>query len=288
VRRDIPAQIAYFGGSFTGIDREDMIYLLRVANEFIDAGACESIRISTRPDYIDSEILGVLKKYRVETIELGVQSMDDRVLTASRRGHTAADTERAFSLIKEHGFELVGQMMTGLPASTRETEVMTAEKICAMGADGARIYPTVVFCDTALHGMALAGEYTPFTTEQSVERTAAALAVFLKNEIPVIRVGLQASELLTEGVGVFGGGYHPAVGEMAYARCHRNAVEKVLLHEKTEGKTLILRVFPSDVSAFIGQKGENRKYFIEKFSLRGVKVMPDEAISKYKFAFALV
>lgn len=287
VRRDIPVQIAYFGGSFTGIDRGDMLYLLDLANEFIDAGRCDSIRISTRPDYIDREILDILKRYRVGTVELGVQSMDDRVLLASRRGHTAEDTERAFSLIREYGFELVGQMMTGLPASTREAEIMTAEKICEMGADGARIYPTVVFCDTALHDMAQCGEYTPFTTEDSVERTAAALAVFLEREIPVIRVGLQASDILTAGDGVFGGGYHPAVGEMAYARCHRNAVERALFCEETEGKMLILRVFPSDISAFIGQKGENRRYLTEKFALRGVKVMPDEAIQKYKFAFTL-
>ncbi len=287
VRRDIPVQIAYFGGSFTGIDREDMIYLLSLANEYIDAGKCESVRISTRPDYINSEILDILKRYRVQTIELGVQSMDDRVLLASRRGHTSADTERAFALILEYGFALIGQMMTGLPLSTRKAEIMTAERICEMGAYGARIYPTVVFGDTALYDMAVSGEYTPFTTEDSVDRTAAALSVFLKHEIPVIRVGLQSGEMLTGENGAVFGGYHPAVGEMVYARCHRNAVEHALQKENTEGKTLILRVFPTDVSAFIGQKGENRSYLTEKFALRGVKVMPDAAIPKYKFAFTL-
>lgn len=288
VRRDIPVQIAYFGGSFTGIDREDMLYLLSLANEYIDAGKCESIRISTRPDYINREILDILHKYRVKTIELGVQSMDDRVLSASHRGHTAADTERAFSQILEYDFELIGQMMTGLPASTTESEVMTAQAICQMGAHGARIYPTVVFSDTALHEMALCGEYTPFTTEEAVERTAAVLAVFLQKEIPVIRVGLQSSEILTAGDGVFGGGYHPAIGEMIYARCHRDHVARALEGAETAGKVLVLRVFPTDVSAFIGQKGENRNYFIEKFALRGVKIVTDEAISKYKFAFTLL
>jgi histone acetyltransferase (RNA polymerase elongator complex component) len=136
--------------------------------------------------------------------------------------------------------------------------------------------------------MALDGEYLPFTTESSVERTAAVLSVFLKRGVPVIRVGLQSGEILTEGDAVFGGGYHPAVGEMAYARCHRNAVEEAILSEHTSGKILVLRVHPTDISSFIGQKGENRKYFIEKFALRGVKVTPDEAISKYKFAFTLL
>lgn len=288
IRPEIPVQIAYFGGSFTGIDRGDMIYLLSLANEYIDAGKCDSIRISTRPDYISREILDILRAYRVKSIELGVQSMDDHVLAACHRGHTAADTERAFALILEYGFELIGQMMTGLPAATRETEIMTAEKICEMGADGARIYPTVVFRDTALCQMTENGDYTPFTLEESVDRTADVLTVFLSHEIPVIRVGLQASEALTSGEDVVGGAYHPAVGERAYARCHRNAIEAALFHHETKGKTLVLRVFPTDISAFIGQKGENRIYLTEKFALSGMKVLPDEMIKKHTFSFSLV
>ncbi len=285
VKADISVQIAYFGGSFTGIDRTDMAYLLALANEYIDAGKCESIRISTRPDYINREILDILRVYRVKTIELGVQSMDDRILAASRRGHTAADTERAFSEILSYDFELIGQMMTGLPTATGETEVLTAERICEMGAHGARIYPTVVFPETALYDMALRGDYTPFTTEEAVERSASVLSVFLAHGIPVIRVGLQASEGLISEEAL--GGYHPAIGEMIYARCHRNAVEKALFERETAGKTLVLRVHPTDVSAFIGQKGANRTYFTEKFALRGVKIRPDAALRKHTFTMTL-
>ncbi len=287
LRKDIPAQIAYFGGSFTGIERKQMVELLSLAGEYVEAGACESIRISTRPDYIDGEILTILKNHHVKTIELGVQSMDDRVLSASHRGHTADDTKRACAQIKEAGFELVGQMMTGLPQSSAASETMTAEMICKMGADGARIYPTVVFEDTALCEMAKAGVYTPFTTEEAVSRSAQVLAVFLAHEVPVIRVGLQAGEALVSGEGVYGGGYHPAIGEMIYARHHRNAVEKALEAEKTAGKLLILRVSPKDVSAFVGQKGENRRYLTEKFALRGVKIIPCEACSSYKFTYEM-
>ena len=141
----IPTQIAYFGGSFTGIGRPEMTRLLTLANEYIDADKCESIRISTRPDYIDEEILKLLKQYRVRTIELGIQSMDDGVLAASLRGHMAADTRRACRLIRQYGFELVGQMMLGLPGADETSETETARAICDMGAVGARIYPTVVF-----------------------------------------------------------------------------------------------------------------------------------------------
>ncbi|MBQ9746439.1 MAG: radical SAM protein [Clostridia bacterium] len=129
-------QIAFFGGSFTGIDREDMLYLLKTAKRYIDAGKVESIRLSTRPDYIDEEILDILEAHGVRTIELGIQSMDDSVLAKSGRGHTSAQSERACRLICKRGFELVGQMMTGLPGSTPEKDRYTAEKICEMGACG--------------------------------------------------------------------------------------------------------------------------------------------------------
>ncbi len=283
LRRDIPAQIAYFGGSFTGIDREDMVYLLRLANEYIDRGLCESIRISTRPDYINEEILEILKSHRVAAIELGVQSMDDRVLAMCRRGHTAKDTEHAFSLIRAYDFELVGQMMTGLPEATGESEVMTAEKICEMGADGARIYPTVVFEGTALHAMAEKGLYRPMTTEKAVSRTAEVLSVFLTHDVPVIRIGLQSGETLTKETY----GYHPAMGEMVRSRCFLSAVKKALDGRDCAGKMLFLRVNPADLSAFIGQKGENRRILIEIYACSGVKISPDIHITKNQFTFDL-
>ena len=142
----ISAQIAYFGGSFTGIERSEMRELLEIANEYIEKGKCDSIRISTRPDYINREILEFLRAYRVSAVELGIQSTDDAVLSACRRGHTKEDSFRAASLIKEYGMEFIGQMMVGLPLGTEENERKTAEDICRMGADGARIYPCDYFC----------------------------------------------------------------------------------------------------------------------------------------------
>lgn len=286
VTGEIPAQIAYFGGSFTGIDREDMLFLLGVAKEYIDAGKCESIRISTRPDYISEEILGILWDHGVRTIELGIQSMDDEVLRSSRRGHTAEDSVRAMTLVKSFGFELVGQMMTGLPASTVASEIMTAKRICEMGADGARIYPTVVFRETVLAEMAKRGEYLPLTTEDAVERTAAALSIFLAHGVNVIRVGLQATELLTGGEETMSA-YHPAIGEMVYSRYFRDALEKALKHEKTNGKYAEISVNPADLSKMIGQKGANRQYLQMQFSLRGIRFCPDEKMAKNGFSVML-
>lgn len=271
----LPTQIAYFGGSFTGIDREDMKELLSIANEYIEKGLCESIRISTRPDYINREILDILREYRVASVELGIQSTDDRVLGACMRGHTAEDSFRAAALVKEYGFELIGQMMVGLPSATLENERRTAEDICRMGADGARIYPTVVFCDTVLADMTQNGIYQPLTKETSVLRAANALSVFIAHDIPVIRIGLQSGEILEKAEGVLAGGYHPAVGELAYSKCFRDMLEAVLLHENTENKTVIVRAHASDVSKVIGQHGENRSYLMRRFLLKGFRVVSD-------------
>ena len=271
----LPTQIAYFGGSFTGIDREEMTELLSVANEYIDRGLCESIRISTRPDYIDREILDILREYRVASVELGIQSTDDAVLCACKRGHTAEDSFRAAALVKEYGFELIGQMMVGLPAATAESERRTAEDICRMGADGARIYPAVVFAETALADMTANGEYQPLTQETSVIRAANALTVFLENDVPVIRLGLQSGEALETGEGVVAGGYHPAVGELAYSRCFRDMLARSLGDRETQGKIALVRAHRSDVSKVIGQRGENRSYLIQRFLLKELRVVTD-------------
>ena len=270
-----PVQIAYFGGSFTGIGRKDMTDLLGLANEYIERGQCESVRISTRPDYIDREILGLLRQYRVASVELGIQSTDDGVLCACKRGHTKEDSFRAAALVKEYGFELVGQMMVGLPGSTPESERQTARDICLMGADGARIYPTVVFGDTALADMTIEGSYEPLTRETSVARAANALAVFIEHGVPVIRLGLQSGEVLETGDGVIAGGYHPAVGELAYSRCFRDSLEAALLSEQTRGRAALVRAHRADVSKVIGQRGENRDYFIRKFLLKEFRVVSD-------------
>ena len=179
-------EIAFFGGSFTGIDRELMIYLLDTAQGYIDAGRVGAIRLSTRPDYIDRERLDILSGYGVKTIELGLQSICDRVLDVTKRGHTSKDAEEACRLIKEYGFELIGQMMIGLPSSTLEDEIYTAQKICDMGADGARVYPTVVFYNTELCEMAERGDYIPLDEDDAVMRTKEVLSVFDRRGVKCI------------------------------------------------------------------------------------------------------
>ncbi len=271
-------QIAFFGGSFTGIDREDMLYLLGVAKKYIDAGKAAGIRLSTRPDYIDGEILGILAHYGVQSIELGIQSMCDDVLAASGRGHTAEQTERACALICERGFELVGQMMTGLPGSTLEKDKYTAEKICAMGARGARIYPTVVFKETELAAMMERGEYASREMEKVIAEGAELVEIFALNGVKLIRIGLQASELLTEGSEI-ASPYHEATGELIWSRYFRNAAEKLLAGEDTAGKCARVTVPRGAVSKMTGQKKANTIYLKEKFSLCEIKVLESDGLS---------
>ena len=171
-------EIAFFGGSFTGIDRNLMIELLELAESYVKSGLVSEIRLSTRPDYINDEILDILSRYSVKTIELGLQSMCDEVLFASKRGHNSKNALLACELIKARGFSLIGQMMIGLPKSTANDEIRTAELICQSGADGARVYPTVVFADTELAEMMQKGEYLPLDTAEAVTRTKNALDVF--------------------------------------------------------------------------------------------------------------
>lgn len=257
------AEIAFFGGSFTGIPREMQKAYLESVQPFLENEEAESIRLSTRPDYVDEETVAFLRQYGVKTVELGAQSMCDRVLEASNRGHRAADTEKAAKAILSGGLRLGLQMMTGLPASTPADELETARQFVALGAADARIYPTVVFYDTELYTRFCAGDYIPPTLEETVERAAACLAVLEEGGVQVIRIGLQETETL--GGCVAAGAYHPALGELIRARQCRNRLEKAVC--TFEKKNLFLGCPERQTSKFLGQKRENINYIREKYGV---------------------
>lgn len=282
-------EIAFFGGSFTGIDRGLMTDLLSLAQNYVDKGSVTSIRLSTRPDYISDEILDILSLYSVGTIELGLQSMDDGVLRACKRGHTSEQAVRACRMIKERGFSLIGQMMIGLPCSTVETEVATAEIICQMGADGARIYPTVVFYETELCSMMQNGEYSPLTNEDAVLRTAKALKVFADNGVPCIRVGLQSGENLSDDTHVAGGANHSAIGEMAMSALYFDKICEQLDAKITDNAPEILTVFcpRGEISKIVGQKRKNIEKIREKYGIKKVKVLEKNELLRYNIIIDL-
>lgn len=274
-------EIAYFGGSFTGIDRDLMIYLLNVAKDYVEhpregRARVTGIRMSTRPDYINDEIMRVLSHYPVKTVELGLQSMDDEVLSLTNRGHSAKDAENACRLIKKAGYSLIGQMMIGLPGSTLTKEIMTAEKICEMGADGARIYPTVTFYDTELARMADRGEYKMLDLDDAVFRSKEVLKIFKTHGVECIRIGLCASDNLGDLEKVKGGANHPALGELVLGELHYDKMRELLLgiaaKMSVEGKSFNIAVPPRELSRAIGQNGRNRKRLIEEFGLGDLKI----------------
>ena len=266
-------EIAFFGGSFTGIDRALMTELLEIAREYKSQGKVSAIRCSTRPDYIDEEIIEILKKYGVDTIELGVQSASDTVLLASRRGHTLADTVRAAELIKGAGIALGGQMMIGLPSSTPEDEVDTARTIVALGADEARIYPTLVFCDTELCSMAKGGEYIPLALDEAIQRSAGALEVFTKNDVRLLRIGLCESEGLSDTEHLYAGPYHPAMGELVIGEVYFQKILRIIAEGGiVSGDTVDIIVEKNYASVAVGHKRRNRERLLSEYNIRIRKV----------------
>lgn len=272
---DRTAQIAFFGGSFTAIEQKTMIALLEAAQPFLQSGRFDGIRLSTRPDAIDEERLACLRSYGVTAIELGAQSMDDRVLQACGRGHTAADTVTASRLIRQYGFSLGLQMMTGLPADTDDGARATARALAALAPDTMRLYPTVVLRGTPLEAMMRRGVYTPPTLEDTV-RLCAELLRFFECEcgIPVIRLGLHDGDALRRDA--LAGGYHPALRELCEGQLYVSTALSVLTHmgpSATETPWTV-RVHPRAVSKMIGQQKQNLRCLAQRGFHVAVKADP--------------
>lgn len=268
--RGLETEVSFFGGSFTGIPIEEQSAFLAVAKEYKDKGLIAKIHMSTRPDYINREILDNLKRFDADVIELGVQSFDDEVLLASNRGHTAGDVYEACRLIREYGFELGLQLMIGLPLDTHEKSVESAKKAAEIHPDIARLYPTVILKDTKLYDMYRDGTYVPMTQDEIVDTAADMYRILTSSGVNVIRVGLKSTDIInnaadTDGA-VAGDSYHPAVKQLVLGKLAREEIE-ARIAEYDDGKRHVLYVLTSDenMSNAAGHKGENRKYFRERF-----------------------
>lgn len=248
-------EIAFFGGSFTAIEKSYMIELLEKAYEYIQKGLFSGIRISTRPDCIDKNVLAILKKYKVKAIELGCQSMSDKVLKLNTRGHTEADVVSAAKLIKANGFDLGVQMMTGLYGDDDQTCIQTAEKLIALKPDTARIYPTIVLEKTHLAELLAEGEYKAQTTEQAVNLCSKLLRLFHENDIKVIRLGLHSGGGVVDGY--IAGAYHEAFRELCESKLYFDKVLQTIKDEKIIQNEIIITVGSKFVSQLVGQKKSN-------------------------------
>lgn len=273
-------ELAFFGGSFTAVPRGYMNELLGAAQPFVGEGGFKGIRISTRPDCIDREVLKILKNNHVTAIELGAQSMSDKVLAANERGHTARDVENAARLIREYGFELGLQMMIGLYQSELADERLTVERICKIAPDTVRIYPVVILENTRLAELYRSGEYRTFPFDTAVELAADALGEFERRGIRVIKCGLHASEIVeSEAVGGF---YHPAFRELCegliYRRDFEREIDKAAARSAKNVTRAEFKVPQKNLSKALGQKKCNVNYFAARGA--ALKVIPDRSLTE--------
>jgi histone acetyltransferase (RNA polymerase elongator complex component) len=256
---DAAINIAFFGGSFTGLSLKLQETYLSLAYAYVKAKRVEAIRISTRPDYINPEILNLLKSYGVKTIELGAQSFDDEVLRLSQRGHTVRDIRRASKLIIENGFSLGLQMMLGLPGDTPEKAINTAHEIVAAGADNTRIYPALVLKNTALARMYKEGKYQALALDDAVELTKKLTLIFEAGKVNILRVGLHPSEELNYDKSLIAGPYHPSFKELVLSSRFKDSLTDILKNQAKGAYSV--RVNPRSINYAIGYASSNRTYF---------------------------
>lgn len=243
-------EVSFFGGTFTAINVNKQKELLTVAKEYKDKGLIDKIRMSTRPDAINRYILSYLKDYKVDIIELGVQSLDDEILKLSGRGHTSNDVEQASKLIKEYNFILGHQIMPGLPGDTFEKDIETARKSIGMKPDICRIYPALVIKDTPMEKMYERGDYKPYSLEEAVNISKELYKLYVEENVNIIRIGLQPTENITWGRDLVDGPFHPAFRELVEG----SLICENIKNEVSEDEDIIIEINSRDLSKLYANK----------------------------------
>lgn len=285
-------EVAFYGGSFTGLTIEEQSYYLEVAHGYKKSGRISKIHLSTRPDYIDRPILDNLKAYEVDTVELGVQSFDDEVLKKSNRGHDSKAVYRAVELLKEYGFEYGIQLMIGLPGDSLETCIFSAREAARLRPHLARLYPTIVIDDTELFNQYVRGEYIPLSREEAIERTREMYLILAEAGITIMRVGLKSTDIIGDGGAINGGTYHPAFRQLVEGRIARDRLDEQFARIRTSHSELDAGDVRLKVDAFcngkwysnmIGNSAENRRYFEEKYPEFSFKFRVDDSLRDMEF-----
>ncbi len=289
--KNLYTEIAFFGGSFTGIDIETQEKLLKVAYKYVKNKQVNGIRVSTRPDYIDKEKLKLLKKYGVKTIELGVQSANDYILKRAKRGHTFEDVKKASRLIRRFGFTLGHQMMIGLPESTWIDEFNTAKALVKLKPKIVRLYPVLVIKNTELEKEFAKGDYHPITLDQAVERCKELYYFFEKKKVTVIRMGLQNTDIISnpENINseVAAGPYHEAFGQLVEDSIWYDKILEAIKRINTKVVEVEVEVNPENINNIVGHKRENIQKLKELYEVE-VKVKQNFNIKPGKFNLNII
>ncbi|MFQ9998061.1 MAG: elongator complex protein 3 [Anaerococcus obesiensis] len=259
-------EIAFFGGSFTGLDEKVMISYLEIALNYKKKGIIDRIRLSTRPDYINNSILDILKKYEVDVIELGIQSLDNEILNANDRGHSKEDSIMASKLIKDYGFKLGHQIMPGLYKDSFDKAIKTGLESIKMNPDMVRIYPTLVIKDTKLEKLYKEGLYKPLSLDEAIEISSRLYMIYSYKKIPVIRIGLQPTENINEKKDVVAGPFHPSIRQLVETNIHKIYLEELINKYRLKDKIKI-HISNREISIIAGNKKANKNYFYKKYGL---------------------
>ena len=259
-------EIAFFGGSFTGLDEKVMISYLEIALNYKKKGIIDRIRLSTRPDYINNSILDILKKYEVDVIELGIQSLDNEILNANERGHSKEDSIRASKLIKDYGFKLGHQIMPGLYKDSFDKAIKTGLESIKMNPDMVRIYPTLVIKDTKLEKLYKECLYKPLSLDEAIEISSRLYMIYSYKKIPVIRIGLQPTENINEKKDVVAGPFHPSIRQLVETNIHKIYLEELINKYRLKNKIKI-HISNREISIIAGNKKANKNYFYKKYGL---------------------
>lgn len=270
-----PVQIAFYGGNFTGLDRGYQRELLERAGIFIKQGLVESIRISTRPDYLDEENLDFLQQFFVKTVEIGAQSLVDEVLRRSRRGHTSTDVRRAVGLLKRRGFETGMHLMVGLPGDSLAGFAFTVDETIALHPDMVRLHPTLVFSGTELAESFSCGAYLPLTMPEAVSACKYALGKFAAAGIPVIRLGLQTTPEMERKGSIIAGPYHPSFRALVEEALFFDMASLLLSGLNVKGRDITFFLSPRDVSSFRGQRNKNVQAIQKQFGPATISLAVD-------------
>lgn len=277
------AEAAFFGGSFTAIDKNLQEHYLGLIKPYLKSGEIQGIRISTRPDFIDREGLDMLLDAGVTTIELGVQSMDDRVLAASGRGYKSEKVCQAMELIRQYPFKVGIQLMIGLPKDNLAADIETTVKTIGLLPDMVRIYPTLVIEGTVLATFYQAGKYEPLTLQHAVEICMHMYLRFQQAGIKVIRLGIHADKELTQGTNILAGPFHPSFGELVQQEIYKKQVGFLLkdLHSQNQNiREIRLQINPRDISKLMGHRKSNIKHWQQVFGLDRIIIDPAELAAR--------
>lgn len=276
-RRSRYREVAFYGGTFTRLPQARMVELLRAVKPFIQKGYFHSIRVSTRPDSLEPERLEIMKSYSVNTVELGAQSLDNRVLEASNRGHSAEDTIEGVAKLREMGFSVGIQLMPGLPEETPESFWHTVERTILLAPDFVRLYPTVVIRGTRLEQMYRAGQYVALGLEDAMELCARAVERFEEEGIPVIRIGLMSSPKLLEKGQVVAGPWHPCFGHLVRSHLFIKKIAQKICGQ-FEGKQVQVNVNPRDMGMLRGYKTGGLEDLEKAAGVKILSVVPDASV----------